>query len=248
MQSIVFASHNPDACCLCGDTRNLTGEHKLKRSIVSAEFGTGTKMAIGRFSEPGFRYAQGPKSKLLHFESKLCAECNGARTQSADREFHSFQGLTRDLLQKGQELSNVLSGEDYPKGSEKYLNVFRYFAKILCCHIAEVGGPRPVPVARFAIGRTRKNPIFLRIGRDPFFEIQKAETANTQFASHSGLTIFCGRSSGWPNGFKSALTFGPVQFEFWTKMHLIGRLELRFFFSSFSKLCRQIALQAHTES
>jgi hypothetical protein len=85
---IFFAPHGPNSCCLCGSTENLTGEHKVKRTALSQEFGSAT-MAIGVAGDEKskLRYAQSPKSKAFHFEAKLCARCNGTRTQPADREF-----------------------------------------------------------------------------------------------------------------------------------------------------------------
>jgi hypothetical protein len=71
---IFFAPHGPNSCCLCGSTENLTGEHKVKRTALSQEFGSAT-MAIGVAGDEKskLRYAQSPKSKAFHFEAKLCA-------------------------------------------------------------------------------------------------------------------------------------------------------------------------------
>jgi hypothetical protein len=40
----------------------------------------------------------------------------------------------------------AFNSPQYEIGSERYLNVFRYFAKIFCCHVAESFGPRPLAV------------------------------------------------------------------------------------------------------
>ena len=42
-------------------------------------------------------------------------------------------------------------------------DAFRYFAKILCCFLAEVGGPKSRSLSAFALGRSDQNPVFLEI-------------------------------------------------------------------------------------
>ena len=169
-----FVAHKADVCCLCGSTSDLTGEHKFKRSILKKEF-SGDPMAIGTFGGTGFRHAQGPKSTQLHFASRLCALCNGMRTQPADREFDAFHKLAEELARSGREPSVAFSDTRYEIGSEKYLNVFRYFAKILCCHIAEVGGPRPTSLSKFAIGESDSNIVSLRVQKDQLFDQLRSE-------------------------------------------------------------------------
>lgn len=238
-----FVAHKADACCLCGSTSNLTGEHKFKRSILKQEF-SGEPMAIGTFGGTGFRHAQGPKSTQLHFDSRLCALCNGARTQPADREFDAFHKMVDQLARADQELDLVFSDSRYVIGSQEYLNVFRYFAKILCCHIAEVGGPRPTSLSKFAIGESDRNIVSLRVQKDQLFDQLRSEIPDLQFASHGGLAVQVGKRTGLPTGFQSSLTFGPVKYEFFITLLLPAQVVLSVCHQEFSRRCRQLALEA----
>lgn len=238
-----FVAHKLDACCLCGSTSDLTGEHKFKRSILKKEF-SGEPMAIGTFGGTGFRHAQGPKSTQLHFVSRLCVLCNGTRTQPADREFDAFHKLAEDLLRSGQEPDLAFSDSRYEIGSEKYLNLFRYFAKILCCHIAEVGGPRPTSLSSFAVGESDKNIVSLRVQKDQLYDQLRSEIPELQFASHGGLMVRVGKRTGLPTAFQSSLTFGPVKYEFLISLLLPAQVVLSVCHQEFSKRCRQLAIEA----
>lgn len=242
MRSMFFTGHNPNTCCLCDSTSNLSGEHKFKRSVLRQEFGTAT-MAIGKFGAQGVRYAQGPKSSLFHFSSRLCALCNGDRTQPADREFDRLHELATELVRTGHDPSEAMSNSRYAIGSVAYLNAFRYFAKILCCHIAEVGGPRPTHLSKFSIGESDRNPVFLRIYRDRTLDMLSEGVVDAQYAAHGGLVILCNKTNGWPNGFRSTLTFGPVGYEFWSKLNRPAQVALFLGHRQFAKRCREQARQ-----
>lgn len=159
-----FRVLNKAQCFLCDARGELTGEHKIKASAIRSEFGF-EKMVIGHFGEPNgkIRHVQGPKSKNLHFDAKVCRTCNSARTQAADREFDNFHRIAREILDTGGKPSDMFCDDRYKVGSQPYLNTFRYFAKLLCCHIAEVNGPVPLHIARFAIGQANQNCVWLAV-------------------------------------------------------------------------------------
>ena len=140
--SELFAANYPERCCLCGSAEDLTGEHKVKASTIRSLF-SGEPMMIGSFDgESRPRLAQSSKSKAFHFQSKVCGTCNSTRTQAADVEFARFDEAARALLAQGRDPLGVLDDPGYAVGSDPYVNVFRYLAKVLACQIAEVGGPR----------------------------------------------------------------------------------------------------------
>ena len=68
----------------------------LRSNLTVIKFGS-EKMVIGRFGESNedVRNVQGPKSKNLHFDAKVCRTCNSERTQAADREFDRFRREAR---------------------------------------------------------------------------------------------------------------------------------------------------------
>jgi len=225
---ILFRPNAPETCCLCGAAEDLSGEHKIKASAIRAEFGT-DKMVIGRFGETfeNVRSVQGPKSKNLHFEAKICRKCNSERTQAADREFDRFHALVRAKLEGGEDPSSVFELEQYAEGSPAYLNVFRYFAKLLCCHIGDVQGPRPVRLARFAISELDANCVWLSIDRDVVYQEFSQVHGEHQYAAHGGLAVYGHKKTGGATGFHSTLTIGPVRYVYFMRFGWAEQLELR---------------------
>ncbi len=249
MSGIFFIENEPETCCLCGAREKLTGEHKLKRSAISAEFGK-ADMVIGSFGSEssGYRRAQGPKSKAFHFQSKLCASCNGDRTQEADREFDRLHSSARDLLDRGENPADAISATSYVVNSQEYLNVFRYFAKLLCCHLAEVGAPRPVHMSNFALGKNDRNCIWLSVDRDPTFkEMTSSLDLPAQYAAHGGLIVYGDKKTGSANGFHSSLTFGPIRYVFFNRLTWLERYALRFGHRDFDSWCKAQVLQATSD-
>lgn len=236
---LFFADYRADGCCLCGSTSDLTGEHKIKASALRAEFGA-AQMAIGRSPDPRgpMRFAQGPKSKALHFEARICGPCNSARTQAADLEFDRFHQAVRAALDKNQDPAGIFDDPRYEIGSEPYLNVFRYFAKLLCCHLAESGGPRPLPLALFAIGTISVNGVSLSIDRDWTYERVSEEFGPMQYAAHGGLVVYGHKVLGHATGFHSTLTLGPLQYVFFCELLWPAQLELVLQHRTFSDFCQ----------
>ena len=177
-------------CCLCGATGNLTGEHKIKASALREIFGRDA-MVIGHFdgtSEP--RLAQGPKSSALHFGARMCGECNSARTQPADRAFDRFKQRAAEKQADEPDAESMFPVESFPDGAPETLDVFRYFAKLLCCQIADINGPRLPVVAAFALGRIDFNPIKLWVRADPTYQDYTSLSGDySGFAGHGGLSV-----------------------------------------------------------
>lgn len=182
---IHFRTNRLENCCLCGATEDLSGEHKIKASAIRSEFGA-DKMVIGRFgnSIENVRNVQGPKSKNLHFGAKICRKCNSERTQAADREFDRLHTFARAKLEGGEDPESVFELDRYVEGSPAYQNVFRYFAKLLCCHIGDVHGPRPVRLSRFALSELDANCIWLSIDRDVVHQEFSEVHGEHQYAGH----------------------------------------------------------------
>lgn len=239
--AIFFSPNDPNECCLCGSSEDLSGEHKIKRSMITEEFGK-AKMVIGSFGDEAtkLRSVQGPKSKELHFEAKICKKCNNERTQKADREFDMLHSIARKILENGGDPAAAMSDGRYALGSESYLNVFRYFAKLLCCHLAQSGGPRPLHMAKFAIGEASQNSVWLTIDKDVTYEALKSSwEGELQYAAHGGLVVYGDKSSGSANGFHSTLTVGPVRYIFFTRLNWLEKLSLRFAHPKFNEWCKE---------
>jgi hypothetical protein len=224
---------------LCGSPKDLTGEHKIKASALRAEFGA-DPMVIGRFGDPAghLKLAQSVKSRAFHFTARICGPCNTARTQAADREFHHFHQVARVLIRQGINPKLAFNDKRYVVGSESYLNVFRYFAKLLCCHLAELGAPRPLHMSRFALGQTRINCVWLDVDEDWTFKQTLFEFGPHQYAAHGGLVVYGDKQTRFPKAFHSTLTIGPLRYIFFSRLNWFERLELRLSHRKFFNWCR----------
>ena len=172
-------------------------------------------MVIGRFYEKSKpRSAQGPKSRAFHFSAPVCAACNSSRTQAADREFDRFHVLMSEALSRGDSCESVFNLPEYELDSERYLNVFRYFAKLLCCHVAESGGPRPVEVSEFATGENDRNVVFLHVDADPIYALYQEKFGEHRYAAHGGLIVPVDADTERATSFRSSMSLGSVRYIF----------------------------------
>lgn len=234
---IFFEPYQEDCCCLCGSGDSLTGEHKIKASVLRKIFGKDA-MVIGNFDgESVPRLAQGPKSRAFHFSARMCSLCNGTRTQAADHEFDRFHALVSSFLSEGRDPSLVFDLPQYTFGSEAYLNVFRYFSKLLCCHVAESCGPRPLDACDFAIGKARRNVVFLQIDVDPTYETYCNTLGEHQFAAHGGLIVPFSSTTYTPTSFRSSISLGSVRYKFWIRFGVAVGIALRAFHYEFWRKC-----------
>lgn len=242
--SLFFERYDQSRCCLCGTTEDLTGEHKIAASALRAIFGKET-MAIGNL-EGGkeLRSAQGPKSKQFHFKAKLCRTCNSSRTQAADREFVRFDREVNKLLAQGGDPADVFVLDRYQVGTAEYLNVFRYLAELICCHLADSEGPRPRPVGAFVIGQLNHNNILLQIDRDPIYDDYSQLSGEHSYAAHGGLAVYASDKTRLPKRFQSSLTLGPARYRFWIEFDFLVALDLQVFHNGFVRQCRELHEEA----
>lgn len=206
-------------------------------------------MVIGHFdgiNKP--RNAQGPKSREFHFSAKLCRECNSVSTQPPDKEFVHFHQIASELHLEGRDPGGVFNLERYNADSEPYLNVFRYFAKLLACHIAESEGPRSLHIASFANRKSNFNPIKLFIDTDPFYHEYAALSGDRGFAAHGGLVVKANQKTKLPSGFQSSLSLGSIRYNFWVEFSPLVAVALKLFHREFFRKCEaayQEALRRH---
>lgn len=239
-----FEPYQAENCCLCGSGKSLTGEHKIKASALRKIFGKDV-MFIGKFDGESIpRLAQGPKSRAFHFSARMCSLCNGTRTQAADHEFDRFHALVFSFLSEGRDPSLVFSLPQYTSGSEEYFNVFRYFSKLLCCHVAESCGPRPLEACDFAIGQSRRNIIFLRIDADLTYEAYRHKLGEYKFAAHGGLIVHFDSKTQIPTSFQSSISLGSVRYIFSVHFDANVEMELRASHYAFWRKCEAVYQEA----
>jgi len=233
-----FAPPIVDQCCLCGSNKSLSGEHKVEAAALRSEFGT-QRMIIGRPGEP-YRHAQSPKSKQFHFSARVCEACNNARTQPADLAFDAFRTLASDLMKRGQDPAQVFDDPRFcANGGPQYLDVFRYFAKLMCCHLAEMGATFHKPIADFAIGFSDDNYVLLGVDADVGYRRLQEEGADYSYAAHGGLIVTGTNHSDAPEAFHSTLTLGPVRYFYRIHLNEAGQVNLRNDHPSFYQWCER---------
>ncbi len=241
-------ANSPDRCCLCGSPDDLTGEHKVKASAIRSLF-SGEPMMIGTFDgESRPRRAQSSTSKAFHFRSRICAQCNSARTQRADVEFTRFDATARALLEAGFDPIGAFDDPRYALGSGPYLDVFRYLAKVLACHVADVDGPRIAALTDFAIGRTDRNPVSVAMDADPKYRFWYEGTADAEYAAHGGLMTTFSQRTGLTKSLGSTLTHGPLRYAFGISFGWGVGLALRLLHPTFHALCERARDAAAAEA
>jgi len=226
---IEFTKLNERQCVLCGAYAAPTGEHKIKASVIKSEFGAVPLSIVG---DKASKFAQSPRSKAFHFgQARLCRECNSSRSQPGDRAFDELHSKIRKLRSKGADLTDETGRPNVELSETLHLDSFRYFAKILCCFIAEVRGPRSRSLSSFAIGRSNINHVLLRISNDIAYESNVAALGSSGLVSHGGLVFEFDKSKKWVNTIRSSLLAGGIQYEFWVQLRFLSKLELRIFYA-----------------
>lgn len=243
----LFEPFTANTCSLCGSNESLTGEHKIKASELREIFGR-EPMAIGSIdSDKSYRFAQGVKSKKFHFSAPVCSTCNNVTTQPSDIEFAAFHQVVKSQLAIELEGREAFNSPRYREGSTAYLNIFRYFAKLLSCHIASVNGPRPIHLSSFALSQHNNNCIFLAIDQDPVVVDQSGGAQDSQYAAHGGLIVPINKRTLLPTKFWSSLTLSNVRYCFWHELNWLQAIALKSFHSEFWSRCEEAFRQATNE-
>lgn len=220
-----FAPPLTDRCCLCGATEALSGEHKIKASALRSVFGDQKAVIVrdgGRV-----RHAQSSKSKAYHFEARICEPCNSARTRPADLAFDEIIAVTSDLASRGLDPAGVWDDPRFADASgELHLDVFRYFAKLMCCHLAEMNAPFQQELADFAVGLSEHNVVSVGVDLDVAYQRLQAELSAIPYAAHGGLIITGDVETLAPTSFYSTLTIGPVRYCYRVRYNVQGQLNL----------------------
>lgn len=218
-----FKKLTEQQCALCESTEELTGEHKIKASLLRAEFGDRHTVIFGKNSP---KILQSPKSKYAHFKSKICKQCNSQHTQVADKAFDRLHKRLKKLRIDGVPLTSEDNVPNFELSSVDELDVCRYFAKLLCCFLVETGGPRSKSISEFAISKTDKNPIFLTILEDYEYETKLEANSSLGLAEHGGLTFRFDNQKRLVKSIESSLSAGGIKYLFWVELSLMLSLEL----------------------
>lgn len=87
----------------------------------------------------------GSKSKVFKFEPMICARCNGVRSQPFDAAYDQFMDYLFEneaaVLESAEVDLRRVYGQDW---ESKSLYLARYFAKHICCRLANVAEHREI--------------------------------------------------------------------------------------------------------
>lgn len=228
-----FARYDPTRCCLCGEQGALTAEHKFKATQIRSNFPDSDLLSMNNPDWKRPKFIQGSKSNSLKFKKSICSICNSSRTQAADRAFDDYQLATSANLLSVQAEYEEIGENVRPVTSDRQRDVFRYFAKLLCCFLAEVDGPRPKAVGDFAASQVDQNPILLTVTADPVLEEIKRREIATGWVAHGGLWLLFEKSKTFATTIGSRLTIGEVCYEYRIKLNRAAQLELHMFHRQF---------------
>ncbi|MFT6320064.1 MAG: hypothetical protein ACJAT4_000986 [Granulosicoccus sp.] len=132
------------SCWWCG-YKKLSGEHKSKKTsleiLYGKVYGKNKRVSIIKYkSESKGKLLQSSSSDYVKFHSNLCVDCNGSKSQDADRayqkliEYYYYNQIK--LLEEGEISLSSIYGDKWEDGIR---NVYRYIAKHIGCRIAELG-------------------------------------------------------------------------------------------------------------
>lgn len=202
-------------CWWCGDIAD-SREHKWKKSEVVELFGRGEyhgSVVWGHDDE--IDPLRGPKSSGLMFSKSLCANCNGARSQSFDNAYsgwsHYFIAHHTEMLTKQEvDFDDVFIGSAEPE----LPNLARYYMKHVGCRLAENAARVPQDIIDYLDGvRDQPQSVLSQLGiRDTVRAL--IEQHGTELmglwmrpsvANHS-LAV------GHLTSFKSAIGIGAIEF------------------------------------
>jgi len=208
-------------CWICLKQTTLTGEHKFKASDLRSEFGREkmSKLVRGTGVE-NLEEIQGVKSKKAKFKNSICVNCNGSLTQGADNAYLTFVDMLPDSPKDTEDLYAVFKTKEFLNGtSDMSIDLYRYFGKLLGCHIVENHLLVPESLRSFVACENDNVCIYLQLKFDEFSQDVKrllAEKGDVSgYVGHGGLTVPCDKNTHAPLCFLSSYTKGIIKFEFW---------------------------------
>jgi hypothetical protein len=245
-QGLFVRAYEIDQCWICGSKDNPTREHKFKASDIRRQYGDET-MFIGRDEDNGFssRRAQGPNSKHLKFVSAICHHCNSTRTQASDRAYEQFIRTIETERDPEKASQRAYSCLERIAGSNEYINLFRYFGKLLGCHMADIGAPIPTHLSKFAAKKTNANRIWLAAQPDyGYADMVSRIGKDGPYSAHGGLVVITKKPKLLPTRLHSTSTVGAVQFVFHLNLTPFEVAEMRLRYPRFIQWCAENASSA----
>jgi hypothetical protein len=188
------------------------------------------------------RRAQGLDSKHLKFMSIICQPCNSTITQASDRAYDKFVQIVEAAGDSEAAIGAAYAYIDALKGTDEYTSLFRYFAKLLGCHLADIGAPIPTHLSRFVGKKTNRNCIWLGTRADLSYADMASRLGEAgPYAAHGGLVVITREPKLLPTRLYSTSTIGAMQFIFYFVLTLPEIWEMRLRHPKFIRWCADSA-------
>ncbi|WP_417597064.1 hypothetical protein [Oceanospirillum sp.] len=132
----------PLNCWICGKHAD-TGEHKIKKSLLTYIYGKGpykgdNSLSHFRKDENGrdfLKELQGPNAKQIKFPKNICSQCNNVKTQPFDFAYDAFYKYlieNKSIIDDGFIDFEKVFGSNWRFEQE---NLYKYFLKLLGCDL-----------------------------------------------------------------------------------------------------------------
>ena len=156
-------------CWICRLNEADSGEHRVKRSDISAVLGSPTqRQPLKLHTTQQVNLPVGSlNSDRLKLKGVICYHCNTTLTQPYDRAWEAVSEVVRAKIPSvsaGETLSfsSIASGDR----QLQMLRVHLFFVKVFGCHIAAHALPIPLgPFSEALVRGTAHPQVFLRFGR-----------------------------------------------------------------------------------
>lgn len=230
-------------CWICGSPAT-THEHKFKASDIRRLFGSDLMFVHRNGDDIALaRAARGPRSAHLKYSSPICERCNSATTQESDRAYDKFITHIENEGATESAISSAFSLPEFQKSGESYIPLFRYFAKLIGCHLADIDAPIPTHLSKFVRKASARNCIWLATRPNP--EIQRrAANGNeddTRYAAHGGLVVITKEPKLRPVRLHTTLSVGAIQFVFTYVYTIFEKWEMLLRYQDFVEWCAKQA-------
>lgn len=147
-------------CWICGAEAE-TGEHIIKVSDLRHLFGHTTTHAplYRQVNKERPELVQGRNSSKLKFQTKLCAQCNNARTQQHDKSWEALSFLLKNRAASIKPGEVVRPAAAFSSGLRAgLLGVHLYFCKLTGCLVRDGGVPLETDSLAKAIKQNTPHP------------------------------------------------------------------------------------------
>ena len=128
-------------CWWCGKNAATTREHRVKRSRVEQENARGggsfLYSADPKYPHPAF--LRSSDAKAAKFGKTMCAECNGARSQSFDHAYQHFFDWSLAHISQIRNRSSLSWKKVFADKPFDQRHLIRYYVKNICCRIVDTG-------------------------------------------------------------------------------------------------------------